>query len=73
MSDEDIQPGNLVEVTSKNNFKGNQLAYVTKKCKGIEGWEVMLINPVNPDSKYFCIAPEWGDTIRKIPVKKKEK
>lgn len=62
---DNISDGNIVKVSSKDNFEGLKLAYVMGKCKKCSGYNVRLLDEDAPVLNH-CILPEKGDTIVKV-------
>lgn len=64
MTEEQVKPGKYVLVTS-NQFKGQKLAIVLRRCKSGDGWIVELVSP-DSVTKSFCIFDD-RDTIILAP------
>lgn len=59
-----FKPGDIVKVSSPNNFRGYKLGFVMEACKYDDGITVYLTN--NNSVPHVCIRPEVGDTIERI-------
>lgn len=64
----DLTEGEIVKVSSADNFQGFKLAFYQKRCKDDDGYIVYLIGKDVPYSK-VCIVPDRGDTIQSVSKK----